>query len=62
MSFSLGVIGLGKMAQVILQSLLGKGQFSSEEVIGIVGQSRNIKKLRDQFPKLLVLEAKAVFS
>ncbi len=57
MSFSLGVIGLGKMAQVILQSSLDKGQFSSEAVIGIVGQSKNVKKVRDQFPKLLVLEA-----
>ncbi len=51
MSLSLGVIGLGRMAQVILHSLFEVGEYVPEEVIGIVGQSRSIQKVLTQFPK-----------
>ena len=48
MALSLGVIGLGRMAQVILYGLLDSGQFKPEEVLGVVGQKKSIKNVLDQ--------------
>ena len=58
MSFSLGVIGLGRMAKVILQGLLDKGRFKPEEVLAVVGQSKSISRAIKHFSSdLLVLDS-----
>ncbi|WP_269622430.1 pyrroline-5-carboxylate reductase [Prochlorococcus marinus] len=49
MSLSLGVIGLGRMAQVILQSLFLKEKFSSDEVLGVVGKTKSVEQVLAQF-------------
>ncbi len=49
MTLSLGVIGLGRMAQLILRSLFEAGQFKSEDVIGVVGHPRSIKSAAKYF-------------
>ncbi len=49
MSLSLGVIGLGRMAQVILQGLLETGKFKPDEILGVVGQKKSIRRAVDQF-------------
>ncbi len=46
---SLGVIGLGRMAQVILHSLLEADQFKSDEVLGVVGRPGSIKRAAEYF-------------
>ena len=59
MTLSLGVIGLGRMAQLILRSLLEAEKFKYEEVIGIVGQSRSIKTAAEYFSHdFLIVDAK----
>ncbi len=59
MTLSLGVIGLGRMAQLILRSLLEAEKFKYEEVIGIVGQSRSIKTAAEYFSNdFLIVDAK----
>ncbi len=58
MSLSLGVIGLGRIAKVILHSLIAKGQFKPEEVVGVVGQPGTVSGVVKEFPSsLLVLDA-----
>ncbi|AAP99439.1 MULTISPECIES: pyrroline-5-carboxylate reductase [Prochlorococcus] len=49
MACSLGVIGLGRMAQVILQSLFEAGQFNPEEVFGVVGKKNSVERVLHQF-------------
>ncbi len=49
MSLSLGVIGLGRMAQVILHGLFEANQFKPEEVLGVVGQSSSVKRVSEEF-------------
>ena len=59
MSLSLGVIGLGRMAQVILQSLLAADKFRSEEVLGVVSQPGSIKRVAKEFSKdVLIVDSK----
>ena len=53
MSLSLGIIGLGRIAKVILQGLLDKGQFRPEEILCIVGQAGSISRSVKQFPNSL---------
>ncbi|KGG16568.1 Pyrroline-5-carboxylate reductase [Prochlorococcus sp. MIT 0602] len=47
---SLAVIGLGRMAQVILTSLLEKGAFKPQEVLGVVGQPGTVSRVLEHFP------------
>ena len=59
MTFSFGVIGLGKMAQLILRSLLEADKFKSEEVFGVVGQPGSIKRAAKCFSTdFLIVDAK----
>ncbi len=55
---SLAVIGLGRMAQVILHRLFEIGHLQPEEVIGVVGKPGSVKRVINQFPSnLLVLDS-----
>ena len=49
MTLSFGVIGLGKMAQLILRRLLEASKFKPEEVFGVVGQPGSIKRVSQYF-------------
>ena len=51
MAFSIGVIGLGRMAQVILHGLFDSNNLKSEEVFGVVGKENSVQRVLDQFPK-----------
>jgi len=54
-TFSLGVIGLGRMAQALLLPLLEQGQPSVEEVIAVVGQAATVTRLASELPAELTL-------
>ncbi len=49
MSLSLGVIGFGRMAQVIVHGLLEINKFNSEEILGVVGQKKSVGRVLSQF-------------
>ncbi|ABX08324.1 pyrroline-5-carboxylate reductase [Prochlorococcus marinus] len=49
MPFSIGIIGLGRMAQAILTPLLERGDFKPDEVLGVVGQRSSVKKVLGEF-------------
>ncbi len=51
MPSSIGVIGLGRMAQALLLPLLEKGDFLPEQVFSIVGHEGSLLNARDQLPK-----------
>ncbi len=51
MPCSLGVIGLGRMAQALLLPMIEKGELLPEEVLAVVGHQASIKKAKEQFPK-----------
>ncbi len=51
MPCSLGVIGLGQMAQAILLPLLQRGQFSADEVFAVVAHEESVHKVIEKFPK-----------
>ncbi len=55
MPFSIGVIGLGRMAQAILLPLIDSGYFNQKEVLAVVGQAKTVEDLQDQLPKGLTL-------
>ncbi len=55
MPFSIGVIGLGRMAQAILLPLFDRGDVKTDQVLGIVGKERTVENLRDQLPKGLTI-------
>ena len=56
-SLSLGVIGLGRMAKVILQGLFDKGQFKPEEVFAVVGKSTTVVNQIKELPSKINLFA-----
>lgn len=45
MSVSVGVIGMGRMAQALIFPLIEKGKLQSAEVIGVVGSQASVTKL-----------------
>ena len=51
MSFSLGVIGLGRMAQAILLPLLERGEFHPDEVLGVVGHKESVQSVKEHLPE-----------
>ena len=58
MTVSVGVIGLGRMAQALIVPLIEKGKLQSADVIGIVGQETSVARLTPGLPKdLLVVPA-----
>ncbi len=50
MVLSLGVIGLGRIAQAILLPLFQEGKFTPEEVYGVVGKEESIPVVSNQLP------------
>tara|TARA_Y100001968_G_C19272597_1_gene675027 strand:- start:98 stop:922 length:825 start_codon:yes stop_codon:yes gene_type:complete len=50
-AISLGVIGLGRMAQSLLLPLLERGDFSPDEIFGVVRKKESIKKKLSQLPE-----------
>ena len=58
MTVSVGVIGLGRMAQALIVPLIEKGKLQSADVIGIVGRETSVARLTPGLPKnLLVVPA-----
>ncbi|KGG13003.1 MULTISPECIES: pyrroline-5-carboxylate reductase [Prochlorococcus] len=53
--FSIGVIGLGRMAQAILAPLMEKGVFNPKEIIGVVGKKKSVNSALSHLPKGLVV-------
>ena len=51
MSFSLGIIGLGRIAQAIALPLLEKGYFLPENIFSVVGNNSSAEKILLKFPK-----------
>ena len=51
MSFSLGIIGLGRIAQAIALPLLDKGHFLPGNIFSIVGNKSSVEKVLNKFPK-----------
>ena len=49
MPFSIGIIGLGRMAQAILSPLLERGDFKPDEVFGVVGQQSSVQRVLEGF-------------
>ena len=56
-TLSLGVIGLGRMAQALLLPLLEQGTPSADEVIAVVGQAATVTRLASELPAELTLLA-----
>jgi len=50
-SFSIGVIGLGRIAQAIILPLLERGKFNPKDVFSVVGSKSSVEFLRNKFPK-----------
>ena len=50
MTFSLGVIGLGRIAQAIILPLLEKGELLPENIFAIVGKSTSVKSVLKKLP------------
>ncbi|MEB3158245.1 MAG: pyrroline-5-carboxylate reductase [Synechococcus sp.] len=57
MTLSLGVIGLGRMAQALLWPLLEQGDPAAAEVIAVVGQQASVERLSAQLPPNLTVVA-----
>ena len=51
MTFSLGVIGLGRMAQALIFPLIERGKLQSADVIGVVGSQASVSRLTPDLPK-----------
>ena len=51
MPFSLGVIGLGRMAQAILLPLIERGDFNVDEVMSVVGTKQSHDRLKGELPE-----------
>ncbi|HGY5537621.1 MAG TPA: pyrroline-5-carboxylate reductase family protein, partial [Prochlorococcus sp.] len=54
---SLGVIGLGRMAQALVLPLLQQGELSPQDVVAVVGSTASVERLAAQLPKGLRLKA-----
>ncbi len=50
MPCSLGVVGLGRMAQAIILPLLERENFQPSEVFGVVGHQASVERAYDQLP------------
>ena len=50
MSVSIGVIGLGRMAQALVLPLLESGALRGNEVLAVVGQDATIARLKGELP------------
>ena len=50
MPSSVGVIGLGRMAQAIILPLLEKGDFKPDQVSGVVKHKESLLRIKDQLP------------
>ncbi|KZR70551.1 Pyrroline-5-carboxylate reductase [Prochlorococcus marinus str. MIT 1313] len=57
MPCSLGVIGLGRMAQALVLPLLKQGELSPQQVVAVVGRAASVERLADQLPIGLPLKA-----
>ena len=57
MTLSLGVIGLGRMAQALLLPLLEQGDPAAADVMAVVGQAASVARLSAQLPADLTLVA-----
>lgn len=53
MPCSLGVIGLGRMAQAIIEPLLERKDYLPENILGVVGHESSLEKLSSCLPKAL---------
>ncbi len=59
MPFSLGVVGLGQMAQALVKPLLARGELSPEDLIAVVGREQTVQRLRAEVPAGVCLLAAA---
>ncbi len=50
MPCSIGVIGLGRIAQAILLPLLERGDFNPEQIFGVVGHKESVQRVKDRLP------------
>ncbi len=57
MPCSLGVIGLGRMAQALVLPLFKQGELSPQQVVAVVGRGASVERLSDQLPIGLCLKA-----
>ena len=55
MTGSVGVIGLGRMAQALIFPLIEKGKLQSADVIGVVGSDASVARLTPALPDGLTL-------
>ena len=49
MTFSLGVIGLGRMATAIISPLIRGGEINPKDVLGVVGSHDSVQSTIDLF-------------
>ena len=49
-SFSLGVVGLGRMAQAIIHPLIDKGLYLPQQVFGVVRSYKSVQIVSGKFP------------
>ena len=57
MPCSLGVIGLGRMAQALVLPLLKQGELAPQQLVAVVGRGASVERLADQLPIGLRLKA-----
>ena len=57
MSVSIGVIGLGRMAQALVLPLLESGALRGSEVLAVVGQDASVARLKGELPSDITLVA-----
>ncbi|QNI57566.1 pyrroline-5-carboxylate reductase [Synechococcus sp. BIOS-U3-1] len=55
MTFSLGVIGLGRMAQALIFPLIERGKLLPADVIGVVGSQASVSRLIPDLPNGLTV-------
>ena len=55
MTVSVGVIGLGRMAQALIVPLIERGKLQSSDVIGVVGSQASVSRLTSDLPNGLTV-------
>ena len=55
MIVSVGVIGLGRMAQALIFPLIERGKLQSADVIGVVGSEASVSRLTPDLPNGLTV-------
>ena len=55
MSFSVGVIGLGRMAQALVRPLVESGSLRGSDLIAVVGQESSVARLKPELPSEITL-------